>query len=220
MPPRHRSSTVRRAVAVLCALAPPLTVAATAAAVPPRPSSGPARVTRSTTTDPRDTRGPLDIAAVLDRVVVRKRAGVRVSYSVRTYHRFRTVDLNRRHRNFTIELGTDGERGASRNITVYARGDRLRADLISNATRNRIARLTVRRTGPRSLWVGGPRRLTGARRYFVVSRYENLVTAPCGTSGGVVITCGDEVPRNGWLRLDRPAWPRASASAAVGVRAS
>lgn len=182
------------------------------AAVPAGHPPGPApdRVTRSTTTDPGDTRGPLDIAAVKDRISIHDQTHVRIAFGIRTYHPFRTRALNRRHRNFTIELGTDSVPGASHNISVYARRGRLRADLISNATRKRVARLNIRRTGPRSIRVRGPRRLIGARRYFVVSTYENPVTAPCGKVGGTTITCGDDVPRRGWLRLDHPAWPRAS----------
>lgn len=196
------------------ALAPTLLTASTASGAPPDapPHSVPDRVTRSTTTDPADTRGPLDIAAVTHRIAVRGRSHVRVAFGIRTYRPLRSADLNRRHRNLTIELGTDATPGASRNIRVYARNGRLRADLISNATRKRIARLAIRRTGRRSIRIRGPRRLTGAQRYFVVSRYENPVTAPCGKVGNTPITCGDEVPRRGWLRMDRPAWPRSSGS--------
>ncbi|MDN5852682.1 MAG: hypothetical protein L0K86_07530 [Actinomycetia bacterium] len=163
----------RTAALAACALASPLLLPDAAAAAPTNPPPAhpsPERVTRSTTTDPDDTRGPLDIASVTHRIRVRDRNDVRVAFAVRTYDRFRTAELNRRWRNVVIELGTDGERGASRNITVYARRGRLRADLISNATRKRIARLSIRRTGPRSFRIRGPRRLTGARRYFVVSR--------------------------------------------------
>lgn len=197
-------------------LAPTLLAASAASGVPPEapPRSAPDRVTRATTTDPADSRGPLDIAAVTHRIAVRSRSDVRVGFRIRTHRRFRTADLNRRHRIMTIELGTDKTPGASRNITVYARDGRLRADLISNATRKRIARLAIRRTGPRSIRIHGPRHLTGARRYFVVSRYENPVTAPCGKVGHTPITCGDDVPRRGWLRMDRPAWPRSSSATA------
>ncbi|UYM04876.1 hypothetical protein [Solicola gregarius] len=192
------------------ALAAPLLLGAPA---PAAPGAAPDRVTRSTTSDPDDTRGPLDIASVTHRIAVRDRHRVDLTYTVRTYEPFRTADLQRRHRNITLELGTEAEPGASRNITVYARDGWLRADLISNATRKRIARLDVRRVGRRAVRVRGPRRLIGARRYFVVSRYENRSTAPCGMAGNVPITCGDDVPRRGWLRLDRPAWPRPSSTA-------
>lgn len=196
------------------ALASPLLLSHPAAGAPsnPPPTPPPDRVTRSTTTDPPDTRGPLDIASVTHRIAVRRGAYVRVSYAIRTYDRIRTAELDRRRRNFVIELGTDGEPGATRNITVYARHGRLRADLISNATRERIARLAIRRTGARSLRIAGPRSLSGARRYFVVSRFEDPETAPCGTAGGEPVTCGDQVPHRGWLRMDRPAWPRSSGS--------
>lgn len=198
-----------------CALASPLFLPGVAAAAPtnPPPAPTPERVTRSITTDPDDTRGPLDIASVRHRITVRNRAHVRVAFAIRTYDRFRNAELVRRWRNVVIELGADGGSGASRNITVYARGGRLRADLISNATRKRIARLSIRRTGPRSFRIAGPRRLTGARRYFVVSRYDDAQAAPCGTVGGDPITCGDDVPHRGWLRMDRPAWPRIPKSA-------
>jgi|SRR5690625_4380978 len=208
---RKRRLHQRAAALTLCSAVSALTCAeATAAPTssPPPPSAE--RVTRTTTTDPADTRGPFDIAAVTHRIAVRGRSDVSVALAVRTYDRFRTAELNRHRRNFVIELGTDGERGASRNITVYARRGRLRADLISNATRERIARLSIRRSGPRSFRIRGPRRLTGARRYFVVSRYEDHATAPCGTVGGEPVTCGDHVPERGWLRMDRPAWPRPS----------
>lgn len=205
----------------VCALASSLFVASPAAAAPPDSpsdltvesvrSSAPDRVTRSATTDPDDTKGPLDIAVVKHRIAAHAPSRVRVAFAVRTYRPFSNAQLNRRWRNFTIELGTDGTAGASRNIHVYAHRGRLRADLISNATRKRIARLAVHRTGPRSFRVRGPRHHTGARRYFVVSRYDDRADAPCGKVGHTPITCGDDVPRHGWLRMDRPAWPRQSA---------
>lgn len=207
MPVRH--PRFRSAVAACAVAAPLLPVAASQAAPEPAPTHGrPDRVTRATTTDRDDTRGPLDLARVTDRVTVYGKRHVHIAYTVRTYDRFSTRDLHRRHRNITIELGTESRPGASRNITIHARNGRLRATLISNATRKPIARLDVRRVGDRAVRVRGPRRLIGARRYFVHSRYEKRSTAPCGRAGNIPITCGDDVPNRGWLRMDRPAWPR------------
>ena len=203
-PRPSRRTTATAAVGILTA---PLLFAATS---PPAQATEHERVTRSTTTDPDDTGGPLDIARVTDRVAVYGKRHVDLAYTVRTYETFRTADLHKRRRNIVLELGTEPEPGASRNITIYAHNGTLRADLISNATRKRIARLDVSRTSARGVRVRGPRRLIGARRYFVVSRYEKRSTAPCGMAGDVPVTCGDDVPRRGWLRLDRPAWPRTS----------
>lgn len=198
------------AAAAACALASPLLLANGPSQAATTRHGEPDRVTRSTTTDGDDTRGPLDVASVTDRVSVYGKHHVHVAYTLRTYERFSTRDLDRRHRNFTIELGTDPEPGASHNIAVYARDGKLRAKLISNATREPVARLDVRRVGQNGVRVRGPRRLIGARRYFVVSRYEKRSTAPCGRAGNIPITCGDDIPNRGWLRLDRPAWPRLS----------
>lgn len=172
------------------------------------PHDAPDSVTRSTTTDRNDTRGPLDIASVSDRVAAFGDRHAHVAFTVRTHQPLDTRELNRQHRNITIELGTSSERGASHNIAVWARTGRLRATLISNATREPVARLAVQQVGDRAVRIRGPRRLIGARRYFVVSRYEKRSTAPCGRAGNVVITCGDSVPDRGWVRMDRPAWPR------------
>lgn len=205
----------RRVLAAGCALAAPLLPLTTAHASPAGPAlHEPDRVSVSTTTDRDDTRGPLDVAGVTDRVAVYGRHRVRVAYTIRTHGPFRTRDLTERHRNITLELGTTAS-GASHNITIYASDGRLRATLISNATRRPVAELAVSRPGERAVRVRGPRRLIGARRYFVVTRYEKRSTAPCGWAGDVPVTCGDDVPNRGWLRLDRPAWPRVN-----GVRAT
>lgn len=205
-PTRYRAA----AVAAGCLAAAPLLSIGPSQASPAHDE--PDRVTRSTTSDRDDTRGPLDLASVTDRVTVFGKHHVHVAYTLRTYESFSTRDLTRRHRNFTIELGTDSTSGASHNIAVYARDGKLRAKLISNATREPVARLQVRRVGDKAVRVRGPRSLIGARRYFVVSRYEKRSTAPCGSAGNIPITCGDDVPNRGWLRLDRPAWPRDSAA--------
>ncbi|MGH3359122.1 MAG: hypothetical protein ACRDO7_09990 [Nocardioidaceae bacterium] len=168
----------------------------------------PHHVTWATTTDRDDTRGPLDVSTVTHRLTVYGKRHVHIAYTLRTFEPFSTRDLTRRHRNFTIELGTEPEPGASHNISIYARDGKLRAKLISNATRKPVARLDVRRVGRTGLRVRGPRRLIGARRYFVLSRYEKRSTAPCGRVGNIPITCGDDIPDRGWLRMDRPAWPR------------
>lgn len=210
-----RHPRYRLAVAACAGIAPLLPVAASQAAPQVSPAHGqPDRVTRSTTTDRDDTRGPLDVARVIDRVSVYGKRHVHIAYTLHTYDRFSTRDLNRRRRNLTIELGTEAEPGASRNIAIYARKGRLRAKLISNATRRPIARLDVRRVSDRAVRVRGPRRLIGARRYFVHTRYEKRSTAPCGRAGNIPITCGDDIPNRGWLRMDRPAWPKVTADAA------
>ena len=80
-------------------------------------------------------------------------------------------------------------------------------DVISNATREVIATVPVYRRDPRTLVVSGHPRLVGARSYFWYSDYHVDGSADCGSSDGFPVTCQDDVPERGWIRLDHPGWP-------------
>jgi hypothetical protein len=194
------TSTWRRAL-IATALAAPLLIAPAAAT----PDDARTSVT-TTASDADDTKGPLDIRQVRHRVVT---DGVRTSltFTVRTQGRFDDADLSWRHRHFIVELDTDGEPGAERNVTIFGRDGELRADLISNATREVIAHLTAVRVNERTVRVLGARRQIGARKVFWTSNFHRSGVPACGWSGGYPITCQDSAPDRGWLRLDRAAWP-------------
>jgi hypothetical protein len=221
--PSSARRTVRRApdrtsygaVGAACSLALALTTlipSAPAAAMP-----GPRRaveVPRSTTitttvTDEDDTYGPLDLSRVTHQITYTTLRGrVRLSYAVRTYLPFDAGSLDPRHRMFVLELDTDGHPGSERNVRISSRGGRLTAEVISNASRKVIAAVDVTRPNARTLWITGPRRLIGAQRYFWYSDFHADRSRHCGWSDGYPITCQDDVPADGWIRLDRPAWPR------------
>lgn len=204
------TSTWRRAV-VATAVAAPLLVAP-AAAAPESATTDSARTSVTmTATDRDDTEGPLDIRRVRHRVATHD-DWTRLAYTVRTQGRFDGGDLSWRHRHFVIELDTDGEPGAERNVTIFGRDGRLRADLIFNATREVIAHLAVARLDSRTVSVVGSRAQIGARRLFWTSNFHRSGVPACGWAGGYPITCEDSVPDRGWLRLDRMAWPKAPAS--------
>ncbi|MGH3498644.1 MAG: hypothetical protein ACRDP1_14370, partial [Nocardioidaceae bacterium] len=171
-------------------------------------SHGPDPVTYSTTvSDPDDTAGRLDIAAVGHTIVVRRGRPTSVRYRIRTYSRFSDSDLDRRFRNLVIELDRDGEPGSELNVLVYSRHRQLRADLISNATREVIGHVDVDRLGPRLLRLRGPADTIGARKYFWTSNYHHTGVHECGWYSGWPLTCQDTAPQRGWIRLDRPGWP-------------
>ena len=201
---------IRRRLLVATLLLCPLVAASgvmTPAAARPA-AEAPTRSTTITTTvtDGNDTAGPLDVLKVRHQVVG-DRSRARLAYTVRTQRAFDDAQLSWRYRNFVLELDTDGERGAERNVTIFARDGQLRADLISNATREVIAHLAVIRIDKRTLRVFGPRRLVGARKIFWTSNFHQRGIPACGWSNGHPITCQDSVPDRGWLRLDRIAWP-------------
>lgn len=159
-------------------------------------------------TDVEDTAGRLDISHVRHRVVPRDDGPARVTYEVRTVDRFSDASLSRRQRHFVIELDLDRERGSERNITVYARHGQLRADLISNASREVLTELAVARRNDRTIVVRGTADEVGARKVFWTSNFHRTgVRRPCGWSAGWPVTCQDTVPDRGWFRLDRSAWP-------------
>jgi len=165
-------------------------------------------VVSTTVTDRDDTDGRLDIAEVRHRITAMSRRNVTVEYDVTTQRAFRVSRLQARWRNFVIELDQDGQSGAERNIRIAMRGGRLVADLISNATREPIARLQVTRLDGHSLRVTGSREQIGARAYFWVSTFHDDASLRCGRGAGFPIVCQDVVPDDGWLRMDRWAWPR------------
>ena len=163
----------------------------------------------STTTDPNDTAGRLDIAEVSDRLRVSSHR-VRVHYQVRTYSGIRADTLRPDERNFVLELNRDGQAGSERNISIaFSRGT-LVARVISNATREVVGLAAVAQPDDTVIHVSGSRQLIGARSYFWTSNFHAVSSPRCGEDGGFPVTCQDSVPDRGWLRLDRPAWPRVS----------
>lgn len=176
------------------------------------PSSGRSTIT-TTVTDGDDTAGPLDVVKVRHRVVGNEH-WARLAFTVRTQRAFDDAQLSWRHRHFILELDTDGQPGAERNVTIFSRDGDLRADLISNATREVIAHLSVVRIDKRTLRVVGPRRLIGVHKVFWTSNFHQRGVPACGWTDGYPITCQDSVPDRGWLRLDRLAWPTRSGAAA------
>jgi hypothetical protein len=175
-----------------------------AAAVTARPPTGSITTIVS---DPDDTGGPLDVRAVRTAVDAATGHADRVRYTVRTQDAFRTTDLHPRWRRFVLELDTDGQPGSERNVAVFARDGRLVAELESNATREVLAELDVRRTGPRSLQVSGAPEQVGARKVFWSVEWHRRGDDECGSISGWPVSCQDSVPDDGWSRLDRPAWP-------------
>jgi hypothetical protein len=187
---------------VATAIAAPMLIAPAAAA----PPDGSRVIDTKTVTDGDDTAGPLDIVRVRHRTVS---AGshTRLAYTVRVQGPFDDADLSWRHRHFIIELNTDSERGSELNVTIYGRDGDLRADLISNATREVVAHLAVVRVDERTVRVIGPRRLIGARKVFWTSNFHRTGFPACGWDEGHPITCQDTAPDRGWIRMDPIAWP-------------
>lgn len=158
-------------------------------------------------TDRNDTDGPLDIARVKHRIRVIDRQHARIGYTVATYTSYAAHRLNVRKRNFVIELNRDGNPGSERNIRVSYSSGRLVAEVISNATRETLASLAVKRPGSRMIRISASRELIGARSYFWTSTFHARWSGDCGFGDGYPITCQDTVPGSGWIRMDRPAWP-------------
>ena len=208
-----RRATVLLAALLLAALllvvgAPVADVAGPAGA-PPGGAGGTDVVTTTITTDPDDTPGRLDLAAVVHRVRQHPGGQVRLRWTVRTRTAFDPQVLRNRFRRFTVELDTDGEAGAERNVRLVSRPGGVVAEVVSNATREVIASLSALRPDRRSLAFAGPRELVGARRYFWYSDFHTRHSSACGRGDGFPITCQDSVPEDGWIRIDRPGWPQA-----------
>jgi hypothetical protein len=163
-------------------------------------------ITTTTITDADDTNGPLDVAAVSHRVRERHDTAL-LRFTMHLHEPVDARALQRRHRRLVAELDTDGRSGAERNLTVYTSDGDLRADLISNATREVIRSLPVRFIGEDRLQVRAARGLLGARRIFWHSSFHLAGHPECGWEHGHPVTCSDSVPDDGWLRLPRPAWP-------------
>jgi hypothetical protein len=159
------------------------------------------------TTDAVDTYGRLDIQRVRDRVVAVDRAHYLISYRVRTYTPFGSARLDGSDRNFDLELDRDGVAGSERTVLLLDDDGRLEAQIISTATREVLATISASRPNDHAIEITGPRRLLGARSYFWASNFHADTSMRCGQQDGVAITCQDSVPDDGWLRLDRPAWP-------------
>jgi hypothetical protein len=212
---RAPARTSYGAVGAACSVALALTTLVPSAPAAGNPRPRPAvEVPRSTTitttvTDEDDTYGPLDLSRVTHQITYTTLRGrVRLSYAIRTYLPFDAGSLDPRQRRFVLELDTDGQPGSERNVRISSRGGRLTAEVISNASRKVIATVDVTRPNARTLWITGPRRLIGAHRFFWYSNFHADRSRHCGWSDGYPITCQDDVPDDGWIRLDRPAWPR------------
>jgi hypothetical protein len=211
---RTRANFTLGATAAACSIALALgpLVPAHASFDPPRTGGDvPERSTSITTTvtDGDDTYGPLDISRVTHRITyTTPRGRVRLDYAVKTYRPFDAGALDPRQRRFVIELDTDGRSGAERNVRISARSGEPTADVISNATRKVIATVDVTRPNAQTLRITGPRRLIGAQRYFWYSDFHADHSRHCGWNNGYPVTCQDDVPEQGWIRLDSPAWPR------------
>lgn len=193
--------------------------ASEAAAVP---TSGMSRaaangLTISTTvSDPDDTAGSLDIASVRHRITVRDSGHVHVSYWVTTYAGLDLSRLDARHRNFVLELNRDSQLGAERSVRIsYVAGSGLIAEVFSNATRRRISTVAATAIDSKTIRISASRRRLGGRSYFWTSNFHVGGDGTCGWRDGYPITCQDAVPDAGWIRLDYPAWPRGSPTAAT-----
>jgi len=92
-------------------------------------------------------------------------------------------------------------------LRVSARHGEPRTELISNATREAIARLPMARPDRRTVVVTGGRHRLGARQYFWTATYHHAGSLHCGRAGGHPVWCQDSVPRRSWIGMDRPAWP-------------
>lgn len=170
-------------------------------------SSPPAGSVTTIVSDPDDTTGPLDVRTVRLYVDAASGRAHQLRYTVHTTGAFRSAELHPRWRRFVVELDTDGRAGAERNVAISARDGRLVAELISNSTRQVLAELDVRRSGRRGITVSGSPQELGARRIFWTVDWHRRGDVVCGSVGGRRISCQDSVPDDGWLRLDRPAWP-------------
>lgn len=157
--------------------------------------------------DGDDTAGRLDIRTVRSRIDAASGRASGLQYVVRTYEAFRVSALHERWRRLVLELDTDGRPGSERNVRVSGHEGRLSADLISNATREVLARLSVRHPAPTVLRISGSRAQLGARKLFWTADWHRRGDPACGELDGWQLTCQDSVPDDGWLRLDRPAWP-------------
>ncbi len=208
--PTHRlAPRAAAALAVLSAGAVALLPATpTAAASPPEVRTDDV-VSSTTTSDPDDTPGRLDIRSVTHRITQLSppRGAVKVRWTVRTYAPVDPETLVNRDRRFTVELDTDGEPGAERNVRLVWRDGRLVAEVESNATREVIATMPARLDGERALSFAGYKGLVGARKYFWYSVFHASTSPACGTLDGHPVHCQDSVPEDGWIRMDKPAWP-------------
>jgi hypothetical protein len=144
---------------------------------------------------------------VRDRIIQLDRAHYLISYRVRTYTPFDSERLDGDQRTFDLELNRDGHPGSERTVNVLDDDGVLQAQIISTATREVIATVPVSRPNDRAIELSGPRRLLGARSYFWTSNFHRAGSQSCGWQDGFAVTCQDSVPDDGWLRLDRPAWP-------------
>ncbi len=182
-----------------------------------RPSSG-SVVTTTTVSDPDDVDGRFDIAQVSHVVSEADRHHVWISYTVSTYPSWVEPRLDRRFRNFVLELNRDGHPGSEVNVRVSKDDGHIIAELISNATRQVIQRVQVRRPDDHSFTIMGPRRVLGARSYFWTSTFHTAAPHTlCGRQGGYPVTCQDSVPQAGWIRMNRSAWTPTRSDLSAGA---
>ena len=212
LPASRALATSGVCVAALTALAAGTTTAlADAPRSPSAPTDRAGVITTTTVTDPDDVDGRFDIASVRHVVSEADHHHVWVSYTVTTYPTWVDLRLDRRFRTFVLELNRDGDRGSEVNVRVSKLDGHIVAELISNATRHVLGRVRVSRPDARSFTISGPRQRLGAHSYFWTSNFHSAAPRTlCGTRGGYPITCQDSVPRDGWIRMNRSAWPRLS----------
>jgi len=165
-------------------------------------------VTTVRVSDPNDADGRLDLIAASHSV--RERASSAwVRFTLVLQAPIGAQELHRHHRVLIGELDTDGRSGAERSLKVYGDGERIRADLVSNATREVIRRVPVRLLAGQRITLRAPREQIGARRIFWYSYYHRTGDPLCGWQEGHPVTCSDSVPGDRWLRLPVAAWPAA-----------
>jgi len=186
----------------------------TTSAPPGSPSGPDARfgiVTTTAVTDSYNNDGRFDIKSVRHTVSEAGRHHVWVSYTVRTYPSWVDLRLDRRYRNFVLELNRDGERGSEVNVRVAKVDGHIVAELISNATRHVLRRVQVSRYDDHSFTISGPRQWLGAHSYFWTSNFHSPAPRTlCGMRSGHPVTCQDSVPQDGWIRMNQSAWPHLS----------
>jgi hypothetical protein len=205
-PPRRLIVRAIAAVAVFASVLSPA-LAAPAIAQTADGSIGKIVVVTGTASDRNDVEGRLDIQRVRDRVVQVDQTHYLVSYRVRTYTPFASERLDHPWRNFDLELDRDGQPGSERTIMIVYNDGVFEAQIISTATREVLATVSASRPNDRAVEISGPRRLLGARSYFWTSNWHADQSPQCGQGDGFPVICQDSVPDDGWLRLERPAWP-------------
>lgn len=225
MHPRHVASTALAATAITAAMtlatSPALSLPSAIGSPPSSQSHGTNRAAphdstadvgqgismSDALTDPDDTNGRIDLARISDRVAQLDDRHVIVSYRVRTYTTWGSQRLNATDRNFVLELNRAKRPGAERSVNITSENGVLVAQVVDNATNDVIATVAVTRPTDDSFVVTGPRSLIGARSYAWTSNFHAAHSYHCDEADGSEVTCRDDAPDHGWMRLSWPAWP-------------